>query len=202
MHDHLRSLLQSAIPAAPLRGSFFRGVPLAHIGIPLSAIGSIRRGGRYNAKGTFEVSYFADRPDNSLREVGMLVDDDGTPIAVPSPSFIVCTVNVRLQHVVDLRDAEKCRRLDVRLDELVSAWRPIVAQGNVPMTHTLGTVARDAGIEALLVPSAKYAGSTNLAIIRDRLREGSNFSIYMANGFPSGTETTVHGTYRPRGASR
>lgn len=64
-------------------------------------------------------------------------------------------------------------------------WRLIVAQGNVPITQTLGAVAREADIEALLVPSAKYAGSTNVAIIRDRLREGSNFSIHKPDGFPS-----------------
>lgn len=119
MHDRLRGLLKTAIPAAPLRESFFRGVPLAHVSTPLSAIGSIRRGGRYNAKDAFEVSYLADRPDNSLREVGMLTDHDGTPIAVPSPSFIVCTVDVFLQHVIDLRDAEIRRKLDVSMDELI-----------------------------------------------------------------------------------
>ncbi len=132
----------------------------------------------------------------------MLTDDGGTPIAAPSPSFIICTVDVLLQHVVDLCDDGTRRKIDVRLDELVSAWRLIVAQGNVPMTHTLGAAAREAEIEALLVPSAKHPGSSNLAIIRDRLREGSNFSIYKADGFPAGTETTVRGTYRPRLARR
>ncbi len=148
------------------------------------------------------MSYFADRPDNSLREIGMLTDDDGAPIAVPSPSFIICTVDVLLQHAIDLRDADTRRKLGVSLDELVSAWRLIVAQGNVPVTHALGAAARVAEIEALLVPSAKYPGSSNLAVIRDRLREGSKFSIYKADGFPAGTETAIRGTYHPRGAAR
>jgi len=196
VHGRLRSLLENAIPAAPLRGSFFRGLPLAHVATPLSTIGSMRRGGRYNAKGTFEMFYLADRPDNSLREVGMLTDDGDAPIAVPSPPFVICTIDVVLQRVLDLRDDDTRRKLDVSLDDLVSAWRLIVARGHVPMTHTLGAAARDAEIEALLVPSGKYPGSSNLAVIRDRLRAGSSFSIHKADGFPAGAETTVHGTYR------
>jgi len=76
---------------------FFRAIALQYIETPLSAMGSLRRGGRYNAKDDFEVLYLADRPDNSLREVGMLLDDKNRPIAVPAPPKIVFTIETRLQ---------------------------------------------------------------------------------------------------------
>lgn len=200
MPDDLQSRFRALIPAAPLRGSFFRAIPLARVGAPLSAIGSIKRGGRYNGKGEFEVFYIADRPDNSLREIGMLNDDNGTPVAVPGAAHVLFTVEVTLQHVVDLRDPRVRSTLGVSLDELVSAWRLVVAQGHVPITHIIGAAARNAEVEALLVPSAKYPGSTNLAIMRDRLRRNSVVLIRRSEDFPVGTEVAIRGSYRRRGA--
>ena len=60
---------------APTRGSFFRAVPLVYIHTPLSAIGSLTNGGRYNPIGAFEVFYAAQERDTVPRETRAIIVD-------------------------------------------------------------------------------------------------------------------------------
>ncbi len=49
-----------SLATTPVRGTFFRSIDLHYMGSPLSAIGSILDGGRYNHIGDFEVLYLAN----------------------------------------------------------------------------------------------------------------------------------------------
>jgi RES domain-containing protein len=198
------SVFKRKTPGVPHRGSYFRLIPLEFVDLPLSAIGSIKGGGRYNAQGDFEALYLADRPDNTLREVRMLRDDAGFPVAVPDAPKIIFTVDVRLQRVVDLSDDAVCAVLGVSFDELITPWRLIVALGRVPTTHVLGAAAREAGIEALIVPSAQHPGSKNLVVIPDRLLFGSSVMIHQPRGFAANVGVVVEGSIvqRRRSISR
>jgi hypothetical protein len=73
----------------------------------------------------------------------------------------------------------------------------LLAESKIPPTHLLGEAAREAAIEALLVPSARLSGTKNIAIITDRVRIGSFFEIYPPEGFVPGTATRVDGRYDP-----
>jgi hypothetical protein len=84
-----------------------------------------------------------------------------------------------------------------RAPRLVSEWRALLAESKIPPTHLLGEAAREAAIEALLVPSARLSGTKNIAIITDRLRIGSFFEIYRPEGFAPGTATRLDGRYDP-----
>lgn len=177
---------------------FFRSIPLKFVSTPLSAIGSVRDGGRYNPQGGFEILYAADSEDAVLRETRAVVVDPNTGLAVPQrhPPRVHFTVNLDLQFMVDLTDATNCDAIGVHSDDLVSEWRTFLAASKTPPTHVIGDAARAADIEALLVPSARLPGTKNIAIVTDRLRIGSFVEIHRPEGFPAGTIVRIDGTYR------
>ncbi len=157
---------------------------------PLSAIGSMRGGGRFNPVNGFEIFYVALSPATTLYEVQAL-SLRGAPKRVPP--IIIFTVEYTLQRVVDLRAGAAQRALGVDGAVLRSDWKADVAAGRIPATHKIGIAARTAGVEALIVPSARHAGAANMCIIVDRLRRGSIIEIKPATGFSAGTTTVVEG---------
>jgi hypothetical protein len=87
------------------RGSFVRAVALQFQDAPLSAIGSIRRGGRYNPRGDFEALYLGRHPDTVVREIKMVtLDDAGNEIGIAKPPQALVTVRYLLRHIIDLTD--------------------------------------------------------------------------------------------------
>jgi RES domain-containing protein len=93
------------------------------------------------------------------------------------------SVDVELQHVVDLTKDETLRLFGVTADELTEDWRAIVLDEKIPITHAIGAAAREAGVEALVYPSARLSGASNLAVIVDRLRCGARLRINPPDGF-------------------
>lgn len=178
------------VPGARLRGFFFRAIRLKFVATPLSALGSLN-GGRYNAAGSFEVYYLAPNADVALCET-QAVDPSG--VAKRIIPLALFTIDVDLQHVVDLTTKAALRALNVSAPELTTEWRAVTLGGRTPITHEIGAAARKAEIEALLYPSARVDGAANLAVIVDRLRRGSTLSINPAEGFGSGTTIEVNGT--------
>jgi hypothetical protein len=78
----------------PARGSIFRGVLLKHQRSPLSAIGSINKGGRYDG-------------DTVLRETRIAkCDGGGAPITVPTRAYVLISLHYDVSHLVDLTDAD------------------------------------------------------------------------------------------------
>jgi RES domain-containing protein len=195
-----KEVFQKKTPGAPHRGSYIRAIPLQFAGSPLSAIGSLRAGGRYNARGAFEVLYLADRPDNALREIEMLPNDTGVPTKIHRVPTVIFSVRVRLQRVVDLTQDATRDMLGVSFDELVAPWRLIVAFGRVPMTHRIGAAARGAGLEGLIVPSARQPRAKNLVVFRDCLLRGSSADIRSAKGFGAGINVRLRGSLVARGS--
>jgi RES domain-containing protein len=178
------------IPGAPLQGFFFRSIPLKHAGSPLDALSSKSRGGRYNPAGAFQVYYLADRVDATLYETRAIAAGAVPHRIFPSVTF---TVDVELQHVVDLTIDAVRNAIGVVEADLLVEWQDLVARGIVPITQDVGSAARAADIEALKVPSARLPGATNLAIIVDNLRVGSVLRINPVEGFTSGTTVEVVG---------
>jgi len=185
----------------PYRGSFFRNVALQFQESPLDAIGSYEIGGRYNKKGGFQILYAAADLDTALLETGaMLRAPDGSLISVKKKPFVTITIEVDLQNVADLTDPTVRDRLGLREDDLYVVWRDIVAKGEVPVTHRLGNIAHAAGIEALVTPSEKNRGKTNIGIIDTgtgaNLLIGSTVKIHDPQGFNAGVSTTITGKKR------
>lgn len=109
------------IPGAPLRGFFFRAIRLKYIGVPLSALGSKINGGRYNAAGTFEVYYLAPNVDVTMHET-QAVDPSGVPKRIAP--LTVFTIDVELQHIVDLTSNATLSALSVTAADLTTEGGP------------------------------------------------------------------------------
>jgi hypothetical protein len=106
---------------------------------------------------------------------------------------VLFSVDCELRHVVDLTRDETLRTIRVTADDLTDDWRAIVLEGKVPITHDIGAAARAAGVEALIYPSARLSGASNLAVIVDRLRRGSRLRINPPDGFDPGVATEIAG---------
>lgn len=129
----------------------------------LSPEGSVLHGGRYNPKGVFGALYCGDTEEVCRAEVAKAAAH------LPLAAFVVGTIQVQLQKVLDLTDDQVLMTLGLTRADLTKAgdWR---------LTQHLGALAREAGFEALLVPSAAGPG-TNLVIFSDRLLPGSSIEL-------------------------
>jgi RES domain-containing protein len=178
------------IPGDELRGFFFRGVPLKYVATPLSALGSKISGGRYNAANAFEVYYLAPNPKVALHETRAIRPRDAPKRIAP---LVLFSVDCELQYVVDLTRDETLHALRVTTRDLTDEWRATVLEGKIPVTHDIGGAARTAAVEALIYPSARLPGASNLAVIVDRLRRDSRLRINPPDGFNRDVATEITG---------
>jgi RES domain-containing protein len=171
------------VPARPLEGVAFRLIHARFATTALSAIGSLRRGGRYNAPGAFEALYLADSPMTALQEVEALVRTEAGLLGVKGPPRILLSVEYVLGAVADLTDREIQATLGTDAEELCSPWRPLNARGQPAPTQELGAAIRATGRpEALKVPSARERTAHNLVIFPDRLAVDSVVRVYDDSG--------------------
>lgn len=189
--EHFESVFRTLGQAH--RGSFVRAVPLEFQDTPLSAFGS-RGGGRYNAAGSFEVLYLGENADTVARETRLIVlDAAGNDVAKPQPPTIIMTVEYDLQRAADLTDRKVLDLFGIRPAALLTKWLQIVRRGRVPVTHWLGAAALVAGVEALIVPSKRYPGRANVAVIEENLLRGSFVAIHDPRGFRPSITTRIDG---------
>jgi RES domain-containing protein len=143
---------------------------------PLSALGSILAGGRYNRKGSFEVLYLAEDATTSLREVAFSASSGGRFQAEPNDPYVVFSVPFSLRHLVDLTDPANLARLGLTREELRTPWRLKAARGERVLTHDIGAGLRECGLEGFFYPSATD-DSVNLAVLPENLRPGSYLEV-------------------------
>lgn len=143
-----------ALRGRAIRAVFFRALLAAFAKEPLGVRGSVHHGGRYNPMGAFGALYCGESRAVCLAEIRKRAA--GQPV---SPHRLVRS-RVALHRVLDLSDPATLAALDLRPEDLVGDdWQ---------RTQRLGSQARAAGFEGLLVPSAAGPGN-NLVIFPDRL---------------------------------
>jgi RES domain-containing protein len=101
----LERLLQALehAPVAPYTEYAYRIVAEKWRDAPLSAIGSLRSGGRYNAPNSFPVLYCADSQLTAMMEVeALFTTADGQLKGAPRNPDLVLTVQCALSRVLDL----------------------------------------------------------------------------------------------------
>jgi RES domain-containing protein len=144
---------------SPFSGFTYRVIADRWRSSPLSAIGALHRGGRYNPPGEFAVLYTADSQLTALREVeALFLDADGALHGVPRNPDLLLTLECSLLSMLDLTDAGSLEQLGTSHDELVaeSPSRFIEnARGRSTPTQQLGAACfRSGHISAIKTPSA------------------------------------------------
>ena len=167
--------------AVPFEGVCFRNVRpgFATPQQILSAEGSFRYGGRYNFRNTLTVLYLSCDIHTCLEETTRSLRVSGLEVAEALPRTVI-GIQVRLSRVLDLTNPRIRHRLGVIKRELVETdWEFIQnVLGEESLTQQLGRFARDAGLEALLVPSAALPRTgKNLDIFPDRLLPTSSLHV-------------------------
>lgn len=167
--------LEDLVPSAHT-GTAFRAVNLRYLDTPLSAIGSIKAGGRYNLKGAFEILYLAENATTTLLEVEFSASSGGRFKAQPKDPYVVFSVQFKLQQVVDLHKPDDVERLELTTRDLIQSWRLKQARGEDVLTHKIGKKLFELGHEGFRYPSATD-GTVNLAVFPENLRAESYLEI-------------------------
>jgi RES domain-containing protein len=146
---------------------------------PLSGIGSVIKGGRYNAPGIFEALYSSDSRITALYEIDALFGNDDVP---HSPELML-TLDVRLSRVLDLADNALRDALGATLEELLAPYiQDQLLSGEAP-TQRLGRLAfRSKNFSALRVPSAARPAARNVVIFPARFAPNEQVRLYDERG--------------------
>lgn len=179
--DRLLRALENA-PVHPFSGFVYRVISERHRGSPLSAVGSVRSGGRYNAPNSFPVLYCADSQVTALLEVeALFITADGQLKGAPRDPDLVLSLRCELTRVLDLTNEIFLRELGTTRDELVSLVPSrflLNARGDVTPTQTLGAACSFSGrVSAVKVPSAVNQDGYCLNILPDSLLIGEGVTI-------------------------
>lgn len=179
--DRLIRALEHA-PVSPYTGYAYRIVAEKWRDAPLSAIGSVRAGGRYNAPNSFPVLYCADSQLTAIMEVeALFMTADGQLRGAPRNPDLVLTIECALSRVLDLTVDTLYGELGTSREELTSLTPSrfiLNARGEETPTQRLGAACSFSGnISAMKVPSAAHPQGFCLDIFTDSLVVGERLSI-------------------------
>ena len=177
--------LKTALVVAPLTsfsGHCYRIIEELWRHDPLSAIGAVENGGRYNAPRAFPVLYTAASRITALRETQALFDTaDGKLTDAPRNPELLLTLEIALHAVLDLTQPDICAQLGTSREELVSATPSrfiLNAREKTTPTQDLGAACyASERVSALKVPSAAHPDGYCLDIFPDRLFTGEHVRI-------------------------
>jgi len=155
----------------------------ANAGEFLSGDGAARFGGRWNRPG-FRAVYASLDIVTATLEAYQNFLDGGFSLSAIRPR-VTAGATARLNAVLDLTDQNVRRKIGFTLAELVDEdWSGIQAAGDEAWTQAIGRGCREAGLEAILVPSARRNGGKNIVIFPDRLAAGSTLELLAADDLP------------------
>ena len=179
--ERLIRVLERA-PLIPYAGFSYRVIADQWRDSPLSAIGAVQRGGRYNAPYAFPVLYSADTQLTALLEAeALFTTSDGQLQGVPRDPDLILTLQCHLVRVVDLTVTDLYADLGTSREELTSASPSrfiLNARGEETPTQQLGSACSHSGnVSALKVPSAAHPDGFCLNILLDSLIVGEQLAI-------------------------
>jgi RES domain-containing protein len=176
----MQDVLQWAVPFADI---CFRCVSLKFGNAEdiVSTRGSFEKGGRYNSAGTFGVLYLSCDIHTSFEEIKKYLLRHGFEVDTLLPCIIV-GIKVNLNCVLNLTDANMRRRLGIAKQSLIAPdWEMRQdLDSEEALTQQIGRQAREAGFEAILVPSAVWRGN-NLNVFPDCVLTGAGSSLQIIN---------------------
>lgn len=180
--ERLIRVLERA-PLIPYSGFSCRVIADKWRDSPLSAIGAVQRGGRYNAPHAFPVLYSADSQLTALLEAeALFTTADGQLRGVPRDPDLILTMECNLERVLDLTVPALYNSLGTSREELVSTSPSrfiLNARKEETPTQQLGSACSYSGrISALKVPSAAHPEGFCLDILLDSLLVGERIAVH------------------------
>jgi len=153
----------SKLPPQKIDGNFFRLIRTRYASEPLSMVGSILEGGRYNVAGAFGALYLGFDSETCHAEVtqGILA---GLP--VKKGAFKLWEYAVALQKIIRLDDPRVLKSIGVTANE-------IIIPGNRQTASLIGVPLYNQKMEGLVAPSAQRRGSLCLDVFLDHVKDPS-----------------------------
>lgn len=136
----------------------------------------MKSGARWNPPGLMRALYCSLKPGTAAEESMRLFELAGLKRATVKPRLLV-GIRCRLQAVIELSKLVELIS-GARLDELMAEeWRTINARHRESLGQAVGRALSEAGVEGLLVPSARVAGATNLVVFPANLHRTSRQQV-------------------------
>lgn len=134
--------------------------------------GSLRYGGRYNPKGGFRAIYGSLELDTATAELLAHHRRQGRPDPEADVfPLVAVSLEADVERLLDLTDAATRRALKVSRSDLVGDWQEAQDLGREALTQAIGRLARAAGYQGLLAPSAARSTGRNIVLFRDKVRK-------------------------------
>jgi RES domain-containing protein len=141
-------------------------------------------GGRWNPRGV-PALYGSLEMATALAEMLAYFHDQGLPETEALPCAWV-GFDIQLDQVLDLRQQDIRRCLRVNRGQLVNEpWRELQAQGQEALTQAIGRLGAQAGLQGLLVASARARRGSNLVVLNPRRLETARIEIVKQEQFPA-----------------
>lgn len=173
----------ASLPTLSLYGVAFRIIQIQYINTPLSSVGSLRFGGRYNPQAAFEALYLAENSLTALLEVEALFKTKTEYRSILKPPLIILSTQYQINRILDITNLDNQMALGTNLQELTGNWLIMSMSGQIAPTQSLGEAAYNLQtIEALKVPSARDPNSHNLIVFPDRLSTNNFLRVYDDSG--------------------
>ncbi|MGL5834292.1 MAG: RES domain-containing protein [Waterburya sp.] len=93
--EKLNSVI-AELPTISEAGVVYRFIKAKYLNEPLSSIGSLKVGGRYNIKDQFEALYLANNPITALREIRAIVETSSEIIASRLPPYVLLSIEYNI----------------------------------------------------------------------------------------------------------
>jgi RES domain-containing protein len=167
------------LPRRPWKGVAYRSCSprYARSADVLSGEGVRRHGGRWNTPELFPAVYASLSPETAVAESLSHFRHYGIPLAEALPRVLLA-LDVRLSETGDLTSGTARKGLRVSRRRMrAEPWRRAQEGGREALTQAIGRAAFDAGLEALIVPSAADPAGANLVVFPGRLSAGSRLAV-------------------------
>ena len=150
-------------PRQVFSGPVFRICPEWYGGNTVSMRGSFLHGARYNLRNYFGALYTSLEIKTAWQEIARYYT------VPPRNGFVEAVIELHLSRVVDLTSRRLLRTIGLGPEDLTGS-RYFISQ-------EFGLRAWEAGLEALLVPSAAVSGAANLAVFLDNQQQGWRITL-------------------------